>query len=432
MKKLTYILLAGILFSCSGETKQTAAEEKTIDNIIRLGDAINQIREVNLSELVDSITYLPLETRKECLLRNTSWFNYSPPYIICSRTVFDLNGKFIRIIGSIGQGPGEDPTQYMGSIFMKGHFYSYGHKLIEYDENGKFTGKEIQLLSNTKSEFEIAERLSRIDWVSDWAPAGNNISIYNLPDTVYTIDRNFNTLKAERVISPSIPKVKLNNVDYSGIKRAYTSNSDSALFYNYYNDTIYRVTENGLAPRWIVDLGEHKIPDEATLTRQNELFTDALMCIHKSRNSSDRKAAIKDCLNNCELTRLTKGKKMIKAVYDTDNYIFIIWDEYVVSPALMGLEDQVYPQIAYYDKRTGETVAVKGRGFIDDIHHKETFFPRFGVYDNQLFAYFWPYELHEYIEEKQAAGNKVDQALLDLSGKVDDEDNPIFMIAHLK
>ncbi|WP_286471895.1 6-bladed beta-propeller, partial [Parabacteroides goldsteinii] len=89
MKKLTYILLAGILFSCSGETKQTAAEEKTIDNIIRLGDAINQIREVNLSELVDSITYLPLETRKECLLRNTSWFNYSPPYIICSRTVFD-------------------------------------------------------------------------------------------------------------------------------------------------------------------------------------------------------------------------------------------------------------------------------------------------------------------------------------------------------
>ena len=143
MKKLTYILLAGILFSCSGETKQTATEEKTIDNIIRLGDAINQIREVNLSELVDSVTYLPLETRKECLLRNTSWFNYSPPYIICSRTVFDLNGKFVRTIGSIGQGPGEDPALYMGSLFTKGHFYSYGHKLIEYDENGKFTFEDV-------------------------------------------------------------------------------------------------------------------------------------------------------------------------------------------------------------------------------------------------------------------------------------------------
>lgn len=432
MKKLTYILLAGILFSCSGETKQTATEEKTIDNIIRLGDAINQIREVNLSELVDSITYLPLETRKECLLRNTSWFNYSPPYIICSRTVFDLNGKFVRTIGRIGQGPGEDPALYMGSLFTKGHFYSYGHKLIEYDENGRFTGNEIQLLSNTKSEFEAPGQLGRIGWIDDWAPTGNSLSIYNLPDTVYTVDHNFKIIHAERVIPSSIPKIRLNNVSYSGIKRAYTCNSDSALFYNYYNDTIYRVKENGLSPRWIIDLGEYKIPNEISLTRQNELFDELMMSVHKTRNSVDRKAALKSYLDNCELTRLTKGKKWINAVYDTDHYIFIIWNENIVSPVLRDMEDQAYPQIAYYDKRTGETVAVKGRGFIDDIHHKETFFPRFGVYDNQLFAYFWPYELHEYIEEKQAADNKVDQVLLDLSGKVDDEDNPIFMIAHLK
>ena len=58
MKKLTYILLAGILFSCSGETEQTATEEETIDNIIRLGDAINEIREVNLEIQVGSIILL--------------------------------------------------------------------------------------------------------------------------------------------------------------------------------------------------------------------------------------------------------------------------------------------------------------------------------------------------------------------------------------
>lgn len=432
MNKVTYILMIGILFACSDKTKQVEIEEKTIDNIIRLGDAIDTIKEVRLSELVDSITYLPLETRKECLLRNTSWFNYSYPYIICSRYVFDMNGKFVRSVGRIGQGPGEDPTTYMGSIFSKGYFYTYGHKLIEYDEKGKFTGNEIQLLSKGKSAFEAPGQLGRIGWVDDWAPAGDYISIYNLPDTVYTVDRHFNIIKADRVIPTSIPKVKLNNVGYTGVKRAYTSNSDSTLFYNYFNDTIYRVTDNGLSARWIIDLGEYKIPDDVSLTRQNELFTESIMCIRNTRNSVDRKAALKACLDNCELTRLTKGKKIVNAVYDTDRYVFIIWNEYLVSPALRGLEDQAYPQIAYYDKQTGETVAVKGRGFIDDIHHKDLFFPRFGIYDNKLYAYFWPYELHEYVNEEQSAGRKVDQALQELSDKVDDEDNPIFMIAHLK
>ena len=74
MKKLIYLFFAGLLLSCSGNPKQSEAEEKPVDNIIRLADAIDHIRKVNLSELADSITYLPLETRKECLLRNTSCF----------------------------------------------------------------------------------------------------------------------------------------------------------------------------------------------------------------------------------------------------------------------------------------------------------------------------------------------------------------------
>ena len=431
-KSVCILFLAGTLFSCTGNTKQEEVKVKTIDNIIRLSDAIDNIREVNLSEIADSITYIPLETNEECLLRNTNWFNYSPPYIICSRKVFDQNGKFIRTIGRIGQGPGEDPTTYMGAIFSKGHFYSYGHKVIEYDENGKFTGKELQVLSNTNTETEIPTKIHKIGWVDDWAPAGNYFSIYNLPDTVYSVDHNFNIVSAQRVIPASIPEVQLNNVGYSGFARAYSCNKDSALFYNYYNDTIFRVTENGLSPRYVIDLKEYKIPDDVTLTRQNELFDTSIRCIRQTRNSVDKKAALKNCLDNCELTKLTENKKYVHAAYDTPNYVFMIWKEYVISPALRGLEDQVYPQIAYYNKQTGETVAVKGRGFIDDIHHKDTYFPNFGIYDNKLYAYFWPYELHEWIDKQQSAGKSVDKALLDLSAQVDDEDNPVFMIAHLK
>lgn len=97
-----------------------------------------------------------------------------------------MNGKFIRTIGRIGQGPGEDPALYMGSLFTKGHFYSYGHKLIEYDENGKFTGNEIQLLSNTKSEFEAPGQLGRID--------GSTIGLQQETLFQYTIFRTQSTL----------------------------------------------------------------------------------------------------------------------------------------------------------------------------------------------------------------------------------------------
>lgn len=106
MKMLIYLLLASFLLSCSdNKSKQPKAEEKPIDNVIRLADAIDRMRKVNLSELTDSITYLPLETRKECLLRNTSWFKYCPPYIISNRLVFDMNnGKFVRQIGRSDKG----------------------------------------------------------------------------------------------------------------------------------------------------------------------------------------------------------------------------------------------------------------------------------------------------------------------------------------
>ena len=431
-KPLSFIFVS-LLLSCSGkQQQQQEVVAQPVDNIIRLADAIDNQREVNLSEVVDSITYIPLETVQECLIRNTAWFNYSPPYIICSRGVFDLNGKFVRTIGRIGQGPGEDPTLYMGSIFSNGHFYSYGHKLIEYNEDGKFSGNELQILTNTQKETDIPKKTGTIGWIDDWAPAGRYLSIYNQPDTVYTVDRTFNILSAQRVIPPSIPKVQLNNVGYSGIKRAFTCNSDSTLFYNYYNDTIFRVTENGLQPRWTIDLKDYKISNDISITRQNELYEQMLMVAHKTRNSTDRKAAIKAYLDDCELTRLTKGKKAVDAVYDTDHYIFIIWHESIISPILRGLEDEAYPQIAYYDKRTGETIAIKGPGFTDDIHHKELFFPRFGIYDNKLYAYFWPYELHEWVETQQSKGKTVDKALLNLSASVDDEDNPIFMLAHLK
>ena len=44
----------------------------------------------------------------------------------------------------------------------------------------------------------------------------------------------------------------------------------------------------------------------------------------------------------------------------------------------------------------------------------------------------WPFELKEYIQAKKAIGEVVSDSLIALADSLDDEKNPILVIAHLK
>lgn len=94
--------------------------------------------------------------------------------------------------------------------------------------------------------------------------------------------------------------------------------------------------------------------------------------------------------------------------------------------------EEGYYHLAYYDKRTGQTVAVKGAGFVDDIQQTDFFFPTAGIWEDKLVIYLWPGELHEWIEKLQNRGKSISPKLLEFANRVDDEDNPILIVAHLK
>lgn len=102
---LTLLLL--LATSCHhGKNQQTGLV--TIDII----PALNNVKEFRLSQLVDSIEYVKLETSPECLVSSASrvigkkyilLLNGQPPQVL----LFDRSGKFTRLIGKIGKGPGE-------------------------------------------------------------------------------------------------------------------------------------------------------------------------------------------------------------------------------------------------------------------------------------------------------------------------------------
>ena len=174
--------------------------------------------------------------------------------------------------------------------------------------------------------------------------------------------------------------------------------------------------DTDMTPKWIVDLdSEIKVPIEY-LARQGELIREAL------RNTT---------FENSELVKITNKKIVVKSVYETYQHIFLLWSE-TIPFAVPRNKEPAIPQIAFYNKSTGKTTAVKGNGFTDDILGMDYFYPNCGAYVDKLIKTIWPFELHDYIDECRSNGKKVHPKLLELAKKVKPEDNPVIFMAHLK
>ena len=104
-----------LLSACGGGSTQTQGEVAIID----LETAFQNPQELSLTELGEKMTYVPLETTDESLVKlgSSSKMIVTDQYIFVGETgapllAFDRGtGKFLRKIGSVGQGPGE----YSGS-----------------------------------------------------------------------------------------------------------------------------------------------------------------------------------------------------------------------------------------------------------------------------------------------------------------------------
>lgn len=101
-----FVLFLSILISC--KDKKVATDAKTD---IHVDVSTAQIR--NYEPLLDSVTYIPLETKSECLIGQIGKMYVTPAYIIIFDSkqteilLFDRKGKFVRKIGTKGRGPQE-------------------------------------------------------------------------------------------------------------------------------------------------------------------------------------------------------------------------------------------------------------------------------------------------------------------------------------
>ena len=410
--RIILILGAMILGFTACSNKKTVNPNPVVrDNIIHLSTAIKNVREeMMLSELVDSVRYIPLETNPNCMLGNYQRLTFSPQYIFYLNYCFDWNGQFLFRIGSQGQGACEDIYAHVAEIvYLNNHFYGNASKIIEYDDRGKCTGKELSWF--TQKTMDTAPVGHLVNQVC-FAPAGENLMFYNSPDTVYFINTDYEFVAKRSMmpwnrkgIAPSMESVK------------YTSYyKDTTLFYNFYTDTVFTVTPTSLIPRWVVELDE-ELRFPTRYLYEDGLLSEAFKCWESGN------------LENAKMIKLLDHKYMVSGVFETERFVFLLVYESMPFRELRKVPDTP-PLIAIYNKRTGETFAVKQ--VVDDLGGMKAFFPSWGAYNEKLLATIWPYKLKEFIEEEQSAGRTVAPQILNLMKRVREDDNPILIIANLK
>ena len=126
MKSLHSLLFCGVLLlhaSCSGIK---TSDEKSLDDcplvatwkqagtdsivVLDVG-LIKDTMQIRLSQLVDDLEIIKLETRDTALVKS-GYMAVSDRYMLLGSylmpcKLFDKNGTFLRQIGGLGQGPGE-------------------------------------------------------------------------------------------------------------------------------------------------------------------------------------------------------------------------------------------------------------------------------------------------------------------------------------
>ena len=225
MKKISYYLSFLIIFNACSTSTERVVEEK---NVIHLAEAIENPVKMNLSEIVDSIVFIPISSKEE-FIRDPQFMSYSKPYLmVYPGCVFNMKGEFVGYLGSIGQGPGEECNIDGYSNYydeQQNKFYTRGYKIIQFDENRKFTGKEVQITYRDKTN---GDKLTKgLSSPYTFLRSGKYNVVINFPDSAFWMDEDLRIVKKERLI----PEDLFSNSPGGRISMPYTfsTNNDTTI-----------------------------------------------------------------------------------------------------------------------------------------------------------------------------------------------------------
>ena len=428
------IFFLNILFIVSlyllSDCRQNSIDETAGIAVIDVINNIGSYQKIYVSELVSDLEYIPLETNDNCLIaavRNMvvtpshifvqAYRSFGSPDLIMPGATrcyaFSRDGRFLCEIGRVGQGPGEYQSIMGLSIDEKNQllYIETPRTILEYSYDGIFH-RSIHKPQNL-NELPIRE----VIFVHD------NLFIGHSPNhrgnEMYTFVL-FND--SGRVIKTFDNHVKFNRtgdgVSIESDAMFPFSVSDYIFVKEVANDTLFRLNEqNDLIPQFVFNVGKYTFQDKrGKEIRAQDYMSDVLMIPHG-----------------------------LYPMIGTPDYIFFsIGDRHVNIPKPKArTEGRYHPPRGIYDIANKTTRLLdsdsvsRQMGLINDIDGGFAFWPKYYSSDNVLVDVQQAYEMIEKLTNSYFTGRTIKnpqahQKLKELLKKLDEEDNPVIVIAKLK
>jgi hypothetical protein len=338
---------------------------------------------VYLSKFASEITYLPLESKKECLIGPGLSLKIFDSIIVCSAhqqiLLFDSHtGQFIKPIGEYGHGPNgfiNSLSSYLknGEIIITAIGWDY--PLIEFSAVGEIQRK-----------FKFKERPRDIAWLNK-----------NLYAVYYYKQRNADTLRVmiydsenDKLISGFYDKRVFRNASRRSTNfgaRFYTFRN-KLFIKEYLNDTVFQVTANKMTPSFVFKSGKFSPP-----------FYEMGNFDHVEYHG-------------------------IGNILETDQFIFF----------QLHFKKRTY--YCCYDKRTKQVMipnykTMQINEFENDIDGFMPFHPISVTGNNDLVGYLEPYKIRKWMAENPDKAARLPQHLQKFRN-IKETDNPVVILLKLK
>lgn len=259
MKKRFFLVLLFVVFS---QYPNVFCQKLPVLDLV---SAVGHPSSIMLSDFIESITYIPLETLDDALVDQYPKVYVTKDYILTVKTqkcllFYRKNGSFIREIGSYGRGPGEYQSTlgFFNEDLPAYYFLGGNGNLIKYTMDGVSRG-DIPIPGYNDS-FDSPTFPLNYSFINDSLIACDLlIALGTETKSMLIFNEKGKLLKS--VPNNNILKTKQNFVLATGENSFYRYN-DKLFYQNRYNDTVFQISVDGITPHLVIDRGKYSPPFE--------------------------------------------------------------------------------------------------------------------------------------------------------------------------